>query len=242
MWTARLLLEQQQHPSSCFLTLTYRDPAPVELRPRDTQLFMKRLRKRLSFPVRFFLVGEYGDQTFRPHYHAALFGVDPGFAPWIEEAWGLGFIHVGELNRNSAQYLAGYVTKKMTSEEDPRLDGRHPEFSRMSRRPGIGVGAVENLAKSYLTKSGSQWLQEDGDVTATIRMDGKLFPLGNTLRQKLRESVGWAPTMPEETREARMAAFAARTPEQIAQDERRRSGGVRIATSRQKLANTRKVL
>jgi len=47
---------------------------------RDVQLFIKRLRKeqdsRGSSKIKYYLVGEYGDLTKRPHYHAAIFGED----------------------------------------------------------------------------------------------------------------------------------------------------------------------
>ena len=37
---------------------------------RDVQLFMKRLRKHFKErKIRFYAAGEYGDHTFRPHYH-----------------------------------------------------------------------------------------------------------------------------------------------------------------------------
>lgn len=86
-WANRCLLELQQHDSAYFVTLTYDDahvpttytPAgtPVHtLVKRDFQLFMKRLRKRVA-PVRlrYFACGEYGGQTFRPHFHAIIFGL-----------------------------------------------------------------------------------------------------------------------------------------------------------------------
>lgn len=240
MWTARILLEQTQHPISSFVTLTYAEPPPPELRPRDAQLFMKRLRKRLDFPIRFFLVGEYGEKEFRPHYHAALFGLDPGFHSYVDQAWGHGFIHVGDLSPQSAAYLAGYCTKKMTSKEDPRLEGRQPEFCRMSL--GIGAPAIPSLAHGYLQKDGSKWLLQDGDVSPTVNIGGKFYPLGRTLRSKLREAVGWSPTMPAEAREASIQSRVNMTAEQSAEHERRRAGALRIAQTREKLARQRKTL
>lgn len=91
-WANRCLLELEYHDSAYFVTLTYNDDfVPVSyygdpetgeaqpsltLRKRDFQLFMKRLRK--AFPrdkIRFFSCGEYGPQTFRPHYHAIIYGL-----------------------------------------------------------------------------------------------------------------------------------------------------------------------
>lgn len=91
-WANRCLLEMKEHDSAYFVTLTYNDwHVPIShyidqttgefcdvqtLRKRDYQLFMKRLRK--AFPdqqIRFYAAGEYGPKTYRPHYHAILFGL-----------------------------------------------------------------------------------------------------------------------------------------------------------------------
>ena len=126
------MLESYMHKESSFLTLTYAPehiPSGGTLVPRDAQLFLKRLRKSISpVQIRYFLVGEYGDSTQRPHYHAALFGIGIGFTDVVKEAWGRGHVMLGDLTLHSAQYIAGYTIKKMTQKGDPRLDGRHPVF------------------------------------------------------------------------------------------------------------------
>ena len=93
-WAIRCIHEAQMFGNkNVFVTLTYR---PADL-PKDGtldychfQLFMKRLRKKMvpkcPFPVgsperdewlekneiRFYMCGEYGDENWRPHYHAIL--------------------------------------------------------------------------------------------------------------------------------------------------------------------------
>ena len=70
------------HEASAFVTLTYSDDQLVRtlgdfptLCPEHPQAFLKRLRARVApARFRFYLVGEYGDQTHRPHYHLVLFG------------------------------------------------------------------------------------------------------------------------------------------------------------------------
>lgn len=57
--------------------------APRGLLFRDWQLFMKRLRKYFSdnevpFNIRYYMVGEYGKKTRRPHYHAVFWNA-PSF-------------------------------------------------------------------------------------------------------------------------------------------------------------------
>lgn len=85
----------------------------------------------------------------------------------------------------SAQYIAGYCTKKMTHRSDIRLGGRHPEFTRMSLRPGIGASAMWNVASTVL-----QYREKDIDVPLALMYGKKEFPLGRYLRRKLREYVG----------------------------------------------------
>lgn len=93
-WANRLLLEKQYYPDDrvYFVTLTYDDDhVPVAYYPdpdtglahpaltlelRDLQLYHKRLRKRHVTPLRFFSCGEYGPETFRPHYHEIVFGLE----------------------------------------------------------------------------------------------------------------------------------------------------------------------
>lgn len=190
------MLEAAKHAASSFATLTYADenlPEGGSLVPRDMQLWLKRLRKEVG-PLRYFLVGEYGDQTWRPHYHAALFGVGPEMALEVQNTWGLGHTMLGTLNEQSAAYVAGYVTKKMTSEEDKRLCGRHPEFARMSLRPGIGADAMGDVAHVLFSAAGAAHVARSGDVPAILRSGGKARPLGRYLRRKLREEMGFATT------------------------------------------------
>lgn len=50
-----------------------------------------------------------------------------------------GFATVGSVTFESAAYVARYITKKITGDDaEAHYDGRRPEYSTMSRRPGIG--------------------------------------------------------------------------------------------------------
>lgn len=154
------------------------------------QLFLKRIRSSLSVPVRFFAVGEYGDLTWRPHYHLSLFGTGIESASLVQKCWDKGFTYTSEFNQTTAQYVAGYVVKKMTSEDDPRLGYRHPEFARMSLRPGIGHGAITQLS-TMLSRFATDHMQ---DVPHFLKMGTEQsIPLGRYLRKKLREAQGFTP-------------------------------------------------
>lgn len=167
-WATRIMFERQLHEFNSFITLTYADqhlPFPPSLDYRHFQLFMKRLRARLGYKIRFYMCGEYGEKYFRPHFHACLFGVDfsedrvlfrrsPSGnnlyrSALLESCWPYGHSSIGELTFESAAYVARYVTKKITG---PAADDHYsfvdpdtaeiyklkPEFNCMSRKPGIG--------------------------------------------------------------------------------------------------------
>lgn len=206
LWTHRMILESMKHGDSCFVTLTYDDdhlPEGSTLVPKDTQDFLKRLRWCLEpRKLRYFLVGEYGDETQRPHYHAAFFGIGVTDASLINEAWGKGHTFTGVLTEDSAQYVAGYVCKKMTNKDDPRLKGRYPEFARMSRRPGIAAVAIDEIANVLDTKYGKELVAETGDVPQSLKYGRKSMPLGRYLRGKLREKLGAAEEFKTRAKEA----------------------------------------
>lgn len=194
LWTHRLLLEQRSHEWSSFWTLTYDKehyPENQSLDPDHASKWLKRLREKIQRPLRYYLIGEYGDQTQRAHYHAALFGVHHAETEVISKTWGQGFCHGGELNAESACYLTGYVTKKLTAHDDPRLDGRYPEFARMSRNPGLGALAIPVVASAINTKHGARSLAESGDVPVALKHGRSNLPLGRYLRRKLREELGF---------------------------------------------------
>lgn len=148
-WSTRIMLESQHHDCSSFITLTYSDVyCPDKLSKRDIQLFMKRFRKAVDVPIRYFLCGEYGDHTERPHYHAIIFGFDfpdkellqkskSGYMIYrsslLEKLWPFGISSIGELTSESAQYVAKYSLKRKMTGQDKG------EFVLMSRRPGIGA-------------------------------------------------------------------------------------------------------
>lgn len=200
VWSHRMLLESYKHGDSCFATLTYDDahlPVGGTLVPGDYQGWLKRLRRALApQKIRFFLAGEYGSQTERPHYHAALFGVSAlvaggfdGDGGLLQSTWGKGFTFAGELTYESAQYIAGYVTKKLGQRID--YGSRAPEFTRMSLRKGIGFGAVKDIGRALSVDAGLEFLAGAGDVPHSLRHGMRNLPLGRYLRRELRGEMGF---------------------------------------------------
>lgn len=242
-WAHRIMLESHLWESNSFWTLTYDDAhLPLlenglqTLNPTHLTNFMKRLRKDYQpLKIRYFNVGEYGEQYDRPHYHLALFnfpsclrGVSQfnqrghccGICDRVGEIWGLGKVFSGVLEPNSAAYICGYVTKKLTSTSDLRWDAnnsrgghrtgyfaderreenerwkRYPEFARMSLKPGIGAGYIPEVASVLLIHNLDGTLS---DVPSALQVGKRVQPLGRYLKRLLRMHVGRSPDAPQAT-------------------------------------------
>lgn len=179
-WVSRLMLESKLHDYNYFLTLTYDDEFLLSqnLNPNDFSNFMKKLRVKLERDfnytgLRFYGVGEYGSQFARPHFHIILFSdVDLSsdfkyykknefgdivyISDYIANIWKKGFITIGNVSPASCAYVARYCEKKQLltplQKENLRAKGIVPEFSRMSRRPGIASEFLDLALDKFLNK------------------------------------------------------------------------------------------
>lgn len=258
------MLEAAQYSDNAFLTLTYDDehlPADMSVSPRVLSLFIKRLRKEWPRKLRYFGVGEYGDGSERPHYHAALFNFPTcergqtrhsrtgkpccGTCSVIQKSWPYGHILLGTLEPQSSAYIAGYVVKKLTKKDDMRLKGRNPEFARMSLRPGIGLGMMDELASTLLEHRLDERMI---DVPLSLQHGMKRYPLGRYLRRKLRERIGRDANTPpevmekikEELQPLREAAFNASRP--LSEFILEKSAGRRIQIEARENRNKKRVI
>lgn len=181
-----------QHSQNTFLTLTYNDdhiPVNFSLRSRDLQLCFKRVRKS-GLKFRYFACGEYGSKSFRPHYHAILFGVDYWSArQHFEAAWTdphtkepFGTLQTVYATVETACYTAGYVTKKLSKNQILAECGMEPEFIRSSKKPAVGFAAIEQFLKAHKFNTSF-------DVFSQICIAGKLRPVPKFIKDKLRELV-----------------------------------------------------
>lgn len=169
----RILHEVQMRASSCFITLTYDEahlPENGSLLPADFTRFVKALRKGYAKrEISFYGCGEYGDRSYRPHYHLIVCGPekffedryrgpDPSRIVWLSEElddyWRMGLTEMGTVTAASASYVAGYATKKVRVAEQDEFYERvnvesgeliqvEPVFARMSLRPAIGRTWIE---------------------------------------------------------------------------------------------------
>lgn len=83
----------------------------------------------------------------------------------------------------------------MTKATDPRLEGRAPEFARMSLKPGIGHGMMHDLASTWMEHGLDKKLV---DVPATLQHGPTQYPLGRYLRRSLRHLLGRPKNTPAE--------------------------------------------
>lgn len=158
MWSDRLMHELSQYDiNDCsFVTLTYDDEHfgdSNELSIRDAQLFMKRLRKvYLPKKIKFFLCGEYGDNTLRKHFHAILFGVPYSDSDVVKSVWKKGFVKSGIVTRDSCRYVTDYILKKYNGKKAlETYHGIQPPFRLMSK--GLGkdwfLSNIDSLVRDY---------------------------------------------------------------------------------------------
>lgn len=188
-WSARLILEKQSHSEACFVTLTYSDenlPSPPSVSKRELQLFLKRLRRSIEpKKIRYFACGEYGDKKLRPHYHLIIFGLSKSeqTKDLVKSAWDKGHIVVDECVNASMRYVAGYVSKKYSSDKASKIgDELEKEFALMSRRPALGTEVLYKMVDVA-------FVQNPYDVLSVFRSGGRNYPLDRTMREKLRKLV-----------------------------------------------------
>lgn len=175
-WSVRIMHEASLHDANSFLTLTYDDdhvPHDFSLDHNHIVQFMDRLRADRRYrgldPVRYYMCGEYGDRTSRPHYHMCMFGEDFSAdrkmysinngnhlytSDYLDDKWRLGACQIGSLTVQSASYVARYVVDKQRAQDsyeivDPEsgeLFTRRLPYCRMSLRPAVGRRWIEQYS------------------------------------------------------------------------------------------------
>lgn len=134
-------------------------------------------RKYNHSGIRYYECGEYGTENERPHYHCIIFnlpflsdlnlyrvtetGDNLYTSETISRIWKKGYVIIGEVTFESAAYVARYVMKKKFGKEANeyyKSKAKIPEFTTMSRMPGIGYNYYEaNKEKIY--ENDEIWIQ-----------------------------------------------------------------------------------
>lgn len=222
-WAVRSMCEAQTHDTNSFITLTYNDenlPDNGNLIKEHFQKFIKSLRKRTGLPIRYYMCGEYGSQTHRPHYHALIFGfnfpdkllharrrsLNVYTSDLLKKAWPHGFHEIGNLTFQSAAYCARYIMKKQYGDQaietygtktDPvtkkKTYEKQPEYTQMSLSPGIG--------REFYNRYRSDLFPSDN-----ITFNGKTYPAPDYFRALLKID---DPVMWQQIKDARIAKIKA---------------------------------
>lgn len=183
------------------------------LNPRQFQLFCERLRERCrrrGIKIRYFGVGEYGEKTARPHYHMLIFGLSLDKSYLVRDCWidvdtkeplcdpARLDIQIPRSEHDVASYCSGYVVKKMTKPDDPRLEGRYPEFFRSSK--GVGISGVDVLVHMLSSSSAREYISDNLDIPRSFTVNGKSYPIDRYLRSKILERLEITDEVMEEGR------------------------------------------
>lgn len=159
-WTARLLVESQEHDVGSFVTLSYA-VEPQRFDAAHITGFCKRLRRNTQARFRYYCCGEHGTKNKRRHWHLILFGLD---APRdvIYRAWNLGTVDTSPIL--SWERSGNYVTKYMLKDEQSHFQ--------MSRRPGLGYAGFWRLGERMAQMHPN--LQES---PTGLTIDGQHYPI-----------------------------------------------------------------
>lgn len=217
-WSFRILKEAELKGSAFFVTLTYdNEHCPMKYRTKapdkhgngeefqktqkptvditHLQKFIKKVRKsNHSKSISYYAVSEYGSESYRPHYHIILMGIDiisfVGIENWEEikrgklkldgysqmkiKDWENGHITIGKVTPASIGYTLKYISK---GRQIPQYigDKRQKEKSLMSK--GIG--------KSYLIPAVVKQHQLDPMRQYCVTVDSKKIPLPRYYKDRL---------------------------------------------------------
>jgi len=165
----------------------------------EGERYLKQSKKtaKWSPKLRYFACGEYGNKskTERPHFHVILYNIplrwykwDPIHEEWysnkLEDIWNKGIVHVGEVSRESAHYVAKYTIKHLLDEWD-ETDIRTAPFAVMSKNPGIGNNYIQDeQIRNYYNSSKTSY---------TSLKNGIIQPIGRYYKDKI-----WPKKTPEE--------------------------------------------
>jgi len=168
-WSWRLYYEFLHAKSAHFVSYTYAKPPLVagipSLRRLDFVNYFRSLKK--VAPIKYYGVGEYGEHTKRPHYHAIIFNY-----PDVEDLvrkWKHGRTHVGQVSYTSVNYVTNYMFNK------------HVEVSELVARP-FALHSY-GLAREYAITA--KKYHRENKVYHVRNWNGKPIPMPRYIKKKI---------------------------------------------------------
>lgn len=169
----------------------------------DIQKFVKRIRNYISIEfknykknektnekfcpqLRYYIVGEIGPSTFRPHYHGIFFFNSPwlaaNIAEFIRKGWQFGNIDQSPIEHSASSYVASYLNSFTHLPVLYQTRTFRP-FSLFSKHPALGslVYNSSDFKQMFLTRSFEQiiWKEKKSlfdDVPIWRTIKDKLYP------------------------------------------------------------------
>lgn len=209
-WVFRMQQELKELPNAVFVTFTYDDYYIKQLRNRFDRRHIGRLKKKYGdfetatlepkhvtellkrsqklikkncgddFLLRYYITGEYGDMTNRPHLHG-IFYFPKNFSGDIElffkQIWHYGNIDIQDVTPANINYIAKHQVKDCKG--NAYQQKWSPIFSRMSRyNGGIGKDFLSNVnVKRFYLQNKYQ--------NSYVILNGYKIPLPSFYRKKL---------------------------------------------------------
>lgn len=195
------LRKSERHDVYTYIKERSRDYGGVPyLSSLDVQRFMKRVRKWIhtNFPkkneaynnekdipkVRYYICGEYGPTTHRPHYHGILFFTSNWLASNIHrmlgDCWRFGYFDCSFVEKSASSYVANYTNSVCDLPLLYQTLALRP-FSLFSKHPALGtlVYNSETLRSMFLSETLTQVTFKQNlfdDVPLWTTMQNRLFP------------------------------------------------------------------
>lgn len=228
--------ERREHDLAVFLTLTYNDhflPEGMTLVKKHMQLFFKRLRIHIHRnsenpgKIKYFMCGEYGGQTQRPHYHAIVFGIDFSDKKYskdgkrgdkiytsklLDELWGMGHCWIGSVTTQSAGYVARYCLDKINGElADEHYKRFNPQTGEVWNVLPEFQASSQGLGLAHFEKHHETMYLRDSCIVA-----GKEVPVPKYYDRKLEQvNPAWLAAIKEERKRKALDRKNDTTPERL---------------------------
>uniref|UniRef100_A0AAU8B3U2 Replication initiator protein n=2 Tax=Dulem virus 227 TaxID=3145704 RepID=A0AAU8B3U2_9VIRU len=159
---------------------------------RDVQLFNKLLRKRIlqeyGEQIRYFVVGEYGPKSFRPHWHILYFTKSPLPAAFCERyllpLWKNGGVDADRTKGGAANYAASYINSAFALPSVYKTLKISPAARHSIK---LGYEIIQKQTLSKIAQSVSDATTRKLDTSTNLSVSGvvKRFPFDITYKSSI---------------------------------------------------------
>lgn len=147
----------------------------------DLQNFLKRLRKNVTkfsnSPIRYYAVGEYGPEHYRPHWHIILYfndkQISENIVSVVSQSWKYGFTNTSKSRGKVSHYLTSYVNSNAIIPDLFKIKQIRP---RALHSKFFGLSILKPFEKEIIEKGFEFFATTDFSISNTIV---NLYPTKN---------------------------------------------------------------